>query len=143
MSSAACQHAIMSLSCPSGNWQEKRGAMDRGYKSALHRYVAAYIDLNHASLDPGEEAAADAIGQFYQAADELSRKKEEKYGSFEIPNLDEMLNRDEKVSKLALSRIRAAVKRGCADRGQLEEMEEAYSYAMFLERGKIKEEIPS
>lgn len=116
--------------------------MDRGYKSALHRYVAAYIDLNHASLCPEGKAVADAIGQFYFAADELSRKKEEKYGGFEIPNLDRMLNRDEKVSRLALSRIRAAVKRGCAGMEQLE-MEEAYSYAMFLERGKIKEEILS
>ena len=108
--------------------------MDRGYKSALHRYVAAYIDLNHASLVSDEEAAADAIGQFYQAANELSCKKEEKYGSFEIPNLDRMLNRDEKVSRLALSRMRAAAKRGYAGMEQLEEMEEAYSYAMFLER---------
>lgn len=116
--------------------------MDREYKSALHRYVAAYINLNHASLDSDKETAADAIVQFYHAADELSCKKEEKYGSFEIPNLDRMLNRDEKVSRLALSRIRAAAKRGCAGMEQLE-MEEAYSYAMFLERGKIKEEIPS
>lgn len=116
--------------------------MDRGYRSALHRYVAAYIDLNHASLGHyDEETAADAVGQFYHAADELSCKKEEKYGSFEIPNLDRMLNRDEKVSRLALSRIRAAVKRGCSGMEQLE-MEEAYSYAMFLER-EIKEEIPS
>lgn len=54
-----------------------------------------------------------------------------------------MLNRDEKVSRLALSRIRSAiVNRGCGSMEQLE-MEEAYSYAMFLERGKIKEEIPS
>lgn len=118
-------------------------SMDREYKSALHRYVAAYIDLNHASLEPDGEAAAVAVSQFYLAADELSRKKEEKYGSFEIPNLDRMLNRDEKVSRLALSRIRSAiVNRGCGSMEQLE-MEEAYSYAMFLERGKIKEEIPS
>ena len=112
--------------------------MDRGYKSALHRYVAAYINLNHASLVSDEEAAADAIGQFYKAANGLSCKKEEKYGSFEIPNLDRMLNRDEKVSRLSLSRIRAAVNRGCCGMEQLE-MEEAYSYAMFLER-KIKED---
>ena len=108
--------------------------MDTGYKSALHKYVAAYIDLNHASLGPcDEEATVDAIGQFYHAANELSCKKEERYGSFEIPNLDKMLNRDEKVSRLLLSRIRAAVKRGCSSMEQLE-MEEAYSYAMFLER---------
>ena len=51
--------------------------MDRRYKSALHRYVAAYINLNHASLVSDEEAAADAIRQFYKAANELSCKKEE------------------------------------------------------------------
>lgn len=112
--------------------------MDRDYKAALHRYVAAYIDLNHISLgDAGEETTADAIGQFYRAAGELSHKKEEKYGSTGLPDLDGMLNRDEKVSRLALSRIRAAVKRGCDGTGQ-PEMEEAYSYAMFLERGGEK-----
>ena len=48
----------------------------REYKDALHRYVAAYIDLNHASLGhPGEKAAVGVIGQFYDAADRLSRKK--------------------------------------------------------------------
>lgn len=110
--------------------------MDRGYKGVLHRYVAAYIDLNHASLGhSGEETAAGIIGQFYDAANRLSRKKEDLYGSPDIPDLDQMLNRDEKVSRLALSRIRAAVKRGCDGIKQLE-MEEAYSYAMFLERGE-------
>lgn len=110
--------------------------MDRGYKDALHRYVLAYIDLNHASLvHPDEEAAASVIGQFYDAADRLSRKKEDLYGIAQIPDLDRMLNGDEKVSRLALSRIRAVVKRGCAGMEQLE-MEEAYSYAMFLERGE-------
>lgn len=108
--------------------------MDRGYKDALHRYVLAYIDLNHASFGHlGEEATASAIVQFYDAADRLSRKKEDLYGIAQIPNLDQMLNGDEKVSRLALSRIRAAVKRGCAGTEQLE-MEEAYSYAIFLER---------
>ena len=108
--------------------------MDRGYKGVLHRYVAAYIDLNHASLGhPGEKAAVGVIGQFYDAADRLSRKKDEVCGSPDIPDLDQMLNRDEKVSRLALSRIRAAVKRGCAGVEQLE-MEEAYSYAVFLTR---------
>lgn len=108
--------------------------MDREYKSALHEYVAAYMELDRISNGcSDEDEIVCVMMRFNETAVQLSDMRQARYGIFGLPDLDGMLGSHNEVSRLVLSRIRVALKRSGADIMQLE-MEEAYSYAMFLQR---------